>query len=65
MLNAITDQALEVGSRLSKFHFWAEKLKKKFKKIFKKILAPTVRILQKLEPYKLDVVILKEPRQLL
>ena len=25
MLNAITDQALEVGSRLSKFHFWAKK----------------------------------------
>ena len=53
MLNAITDQALEVGSRLSKFYFWA-------KKNFSKYL-----ILQILEPYKLDVVILKEPRQLL
>ena len=58
MLNAITDQALEVGSRLSKFHFLV-------KKIFKKVLARLVRILQILEPYKLDVVILKEPRQLL
>jgi len=33
MLNAITDQALEVGSRLSKFYFWAKKnFSKKFSK---------------------------------
>ena len=30
MLNAITDQALEVGSRLSKFHFALKKFSKNF-----------------------------------
>ena len=43
MLNAITDQALEVGSRLSKFR--AKKIFKKISKNFQKILAQTVRIL--------------------